>query len=458
MSHSFTITFARGARRVTGSNFLVEADDNGKKTRLLIDCGLAQGERFCESVNQEKFSYDPASVDAIFFTHAHADHIGLFPKLVRDGFKGKAYTTAATKELMSIMLEDSLHILSDEAKRCGEAPAYEKEDVRRATEMVEALPYHQKIEIAPGISVTLYNAGHIIGSASAAIDAFGKRLVFTGDLGRVPAILVPDREVPEKIDYLFMESVYGDRVHESFEMSKKILLSAVSKAHAKKGVLLIPAFSLERTQIILSVLDEAFSKDPSLAMPVFMDSPLAAKVTEIYNEHPEFLREEIRARVEKGDDPFSFPLLKITPDMESSREIEKTPLPKVIIAGAGMSHGGRIRAHEAKYLPDPNTTILFSGYQAAGSLGRRIKDGQKKVDIDGREVAVRAEVLSLDGFSAHADRDDLLNYAEAAHPEKIFVILGETTSATFLAQRINGFLDIPVDVPREGETVTLPGA
>ncbi len=453
---SLTVTFARGARRVTGSNFLIEANDGGKTTHILIDCGLSQGERFCESVNREKFSYDTASIDAIFFTHAHADHIGLFPKLVKEGFRGKAYATAPTRALMPIMLEDSLHIMADEAERCGDEAPYGAQDIARAVSSVEELPYATAIELMKGFSVTLYNAGHIIGSASAAIDAFGARAVFTGDLGRVPAILVPDREVPKDIDYLFIESVYGNRVHESIGMSERILERVAEETRKKKGVLLIPAFSLERTQIILSALDRIFSRSGEAPLPVFLDSPLAAKVTEVYERFPEFLRSDVQERIKKGDDPFSFPTLRVTAGSQESHEIDKVPGPKIIIAGAGMSHGGRIRRHEAKYLSDPGTTLLLSGYQAAGSLGRRIKDGARRVEIDGADVSVRAQVKSLDGFSAHADRDDLLGYVEQASPKQAFVILGETESASFLAQRTQGFLDIPVSVPREGERVELP--
>ncbi|MBY0539445.1 MBL fold metallo-hydrolase [Patescibacteria group bacterium] len=463
MAKTIKATFARGARRVTGSNFLFEIEDNpsatlgagGKTTRILIDCGLSQGERFCELTNSQPFSYDPKTVDAIFFTHAHADHIGLFPRLVKEGFVGKAYATVATKELMPIMLEDSVQLIALEAKRCNNEPPYDGEDVARAVEHITALDYHSPVSVAPGITVTLYNAGHILGSALVVLDIDGRRIVMTGDLGRVPSALVPDHEVPEGTEILVTESVYGNRTHGSIEDSKEALLEAVRGAVAKKGTLLIPAFSLERTQIILSIIDAAMSAGTLPSIPVFMDSPLAAKVTAVYKRHPEFLREEIRKRLEGGDDPFAFPSLKVTLRPDESPAISKVPGPKVIIAGAGMSHGGRIKKHEAEYLPHKETTILLVGYQVPGSLGRRIMDGAKEVDIDGQKIKIRAKVLKVGGFSAHADRDDLMDFAEKIAPKRAFVVLGETEGATFLAQRISGFFDIPVDVPREGEVYEL---
>jgi metallo-beta-lactamase family protein len=422
---------------------------------VLVDCGLSQGERFCEKTNNEIFAYEPKDIDAIFFTHAHADHIGLYPKLVNAGFKGVAYATKPTRELMPIMLVDSAAIMAHEAKVCHESPPYEAADVGRASETIKEISYNTPVAVGDHVKVTLYNAGHILGSASVCVEAGGRRVLFTGDLGRTPAVLVPDREVPENVDVLVTESVYGNRVHHNQAESDDTLARAVQRTHKEKGVLLIPAFSLERTQILLRTLERLMREGKVPEVPVFMDSPLAAKVTEVYRSNPEFLRPEIQDALQKGEDPFSFPSLRVTVNKEASELIDTEAPPKIIIAGAGMSHGGRIRRHELLYLGNPSTTLLMVGYQVAGSLGRRLKDGQKEVEIDGKRVRVRATVDSLDGYSAHADMNDLLKFAEEVHPKRVFVVLGETEAATFLAQRISGFLGIEVDVPREGETYEL---
>lgn len=456
MSTKVSITFVGGARKVTGSNFLVEATKNDVTTRILIDCGLEQGGRFCESSNNEPFPYDPATIDAVFFTHAHIDHIGLYPKLVKDGFKGNAYATEATAALMAVMLEDGASLIGREAKKCDEEPPYTTADVERAVSDVKGVGYKETVQVADGINVTLYNAGHILGSSLVLLDVWGTKLLFSGDLGRTPGILIPDMDIPDvPIDYLITESVYGNRVHESAEESEAALLKALQNTVNKKGTLLIPSFSLERTQIILAAIDRFMKEKLVEPLPVFLDSPLAIRVTEVYKKHPEYLRESLQKMLKNGDDPFSFPSLRVTYSHEESKTIDDTPAPKVIIAGAGMSHGGRVRSHERTYLPDANSSLLLVGYQVPGSLGRRLQDGAKSVTIDRKKVKVRASVSKTGGFSAHADRDGLLAFVEKVKPKKTFVVLGEMDASSFLAQRISGFLGIESVIPQKGERIDL---
>lgn len=453
---SLSVTFAGGARSVTGSQFLVEAVRGGVTTRILIDCGLQQGMRFCESGNSDAFSYNPQSLDAVFFTHAHADHIGLFPKLVKDGFHGPAYATPPTAELMPLMLEDAVSLITKEAKECGTEAPFTKEDVVLATARLVPLEYKKNISVVKDISATLYNAGHILGSATILLDVYGTRLLFTGDLGRNPSILLPEAEVPEgRVDYLVIESVYGNRVHEDVSVSEGVLKRELERMTKAKGTLLIPSFSLERTQIILAAIDRFTSEKSIGPIPVFLDSPLATRVTEVYRKNTSYLKPELQARIVKGDDPFSFPSLRVTYTPEDSKQIDEIPGPKVIIAGAGMSHGGRIRNHERTYLPDSKSALLLVGYQVPGSLGRRLQDGARKVVVDGKTVKVRAHVSKTGGFSAHADRDDLVSFAEKVNPKKAFVVLGEMEASVFLAQRLSGFLGIETYIPQKGERVEL---
>ncbi len=447
-----TLTFHGGIGTVTGANFLL---DTGSK-RILIDCGILQAENACQPENHEPFPFDPASIDALIVTHAHADHIGRIPKLVHDGFTGVIYSTHATKDLSALMFDDALKVMKEQAQTQGCMMLYEKADAEKALALWKTEGYRDAFGLGD-TTVEFTDAGHILGAAIVRISRDGKSIVFSGDLGNSPEPLLSDTEMPYDADYIVVESVYGDRVHEGKEGRKEALRAAVEHVRAEKGTLLIPSFSVERTQILLYELNEMIEGGTMAPIPIFLDSPLAIRVTEVFRRHKDILNPEARAHFEKGDDPFVFPGLSMTPSTEQSRAIHKESVPKVIIAGAGMSGGGRIRFHERQYLPQKNATLLFVGYQAPGSLGRRIQDGAKRVSIDGEHIYVRAHVAALTGYSGHADRDQLLSFVESGGDtlKKVFVTMGEPRSSLFFAQRVKDFLGVEAVVPEKGDSYDI---
>ena len=462
------LSFYGGAGKVTGSNFLVAND----RTNVLVDCGIEQGADVATEDVYGPFPYDPGAIDALVVTHAHLDHVGRIPKLVRDGFRGKIYMTPPTRDLAELILRDSVGILGEDAKRRGLPPLYEERDVGRAFSLIEALEYHEEKEIAPGLTAYLRNTGHILGSASVRLtDEDGARLALTGDIGNSPSPLLPDWEPVPDVDALVMESVYGDRLHPPHEERVMRLKDTLRSALARGGTILIPAFSLERTQLMLYELSNFFSAGDLPKIPVFLDSPLAIKVTSVYEKWgPAYFKPAAEDEMKREGSLFSFPFLTKTLSREESEEIEeKVPGQKIIIAGAGMSHGGRIGRWEAKYLPHPDTTLLIVGYQAPGSPGRRMAEGAPAVRLGGEEVRIRAHVAILDGWSGHADRDELLRFAEAClnaegalplygrapsapRTKVIFTALGEPAAERFLAQRIHDYLGARAVVPDEGQT------
>lgn len=448
------VSFYGGAGKVTGSNFLIE----GAKGKVLVDCGIEQGADVLESHVYEGFSYDVAAVDALVVTHAHLDHIGRIPKLVKDGFKGKIYMTPPTRDLAVLILVDSVGILAQEAQREGREPLYTGEDVEQAFKQVELLEYHQEKSVAPGISAYLRNTGHILGSASVRLTGEdGEAVVVTGDIGNSPSPLLPDWEAVPDADALIMESVYGDRLHPPQEERVGQLRDTLKRALERGGTVLIPAFSLERTQLMLYELSNFFEAGELPKVPVFLDSPLAIKVTEVYEKWGgTYFKPEAEAEMKREKSLFEFPFLHQTPSKQESLEIRAVPNPKIIIAGAGMSHGGRIGGWESTYLPDPKTTLLLVGYQAPGSPGRRLQEGEDRVKINKEWVKVRAQIETIAGWSAHGDRDDLMRFAEAAlkdkRPKAIFTALGEPAAARFLAQRIHDYLGAKAIVPEMGQT------
>ncbi|MCX6786342.1 MAG: MBL fold metallo-hydrolase [Candidatus Kaiserbacteria bacterium] len=450
---SLRLSFYGGTGKVTGSNFLVE----GRKGKILIDCGIEQGNDFSEAHMHEAFPYDAATIDALVLTHAHLDHCGRIPKLVRDGFRGKIYMTPPTADLSKLILHDSVGILSEEAKRHGREPLYTEEDVEIAFSLFETLEYHTEKETAPGLSIYLRNTGHILGSASVRIkDEEGNAVALTGDISNSPSPLLPDWEPITDADAIVMESTYGDRVHPPQQGRAEVLAEALKRAIAKGGTILIPAFSLERTQLMLYELSNFFDAGDLPKIPVFLDSPLAIHVTQVYEKWgATYFKPETEDEMKREGSIFEFPFLKKTLSRDQSEEIDKlVPSTKIIIAGAGMSHGGRIGRWEEKYLPDPSTTLFIVGYQAPGSPGRRIAEGSPSVRLNGHDVKIRAKVELLEGWSAHADRDELLKFAEASLPytKTIFTAMGEPSAERFLAQRIHDYLGTRAIVPEIGQT------
>lgn len=461
---SLRLSFYGGAGKVTGSNFLVE----GTKGKILVDCGIEQGADFCTENVYGPFPYDVKSIDALVVTHAHLDHIGHIPKLVRDGFRGEIYMTSPTRDLAELILRDSVHILAEEAKQYGRALLYEEQDVDEMFSLVETLDYHTEKQITSAFSIYLRNTGHILGSASVRITDGETSIALTGDIGNSPSPLLPDWEPVNDADALVMESTYGNRIHPLQQKRIEILVEILKRAIARGGAILIPAFSLERTQLMLYELSNFFDAGDLPKIPVFLDSPLAIKITAVYEKWGStYFKPETEDEMKREGSIFEFPFLKKTLSREESVEIEKTPNPKIIIAGAGMSHGGRIGRWEAKYLPDASTTLIIAGYQAPGSPGRRIAEGSSSVRLNGQNVQIRAKIELLDGWSAHADRDQLLKFAEASlstendrhsvsvmsvKTKVIFTAMGEPASERFLSQRIHDYLGVRAIVPEFGQT------
>jgi len=446
------IFFYGAAGEVTGSNFLLDAGD----AKFLIDCGLMQGMK--EAENWEKFPYDPAQASHLIVTHAHLDHIGRIPKLVKEGFRGRIISTKATKALASPFLRDALELLEHSAKRHKRAPLYSESDVHEAMKLWEGIGYHEKMSLPGCIELELLDAGHILGSSMAKFTRGAASVVFTGDLGGGNSPLLPPCEDVTGAQYLVMESTYGDRTRPDDAQRMERLEDVIEAASVRGGTLLIPAFSTERTQDLLYDLNRLMKGKKVPSMPVYLDSPLAEEVTRAYLECPEYFSPDIRQRVEKGENIFSFGELRFVKSAEDSRRLAGDHAQKIILAGSGMSSGGRIMGHEEVYLPDPKSTILIVGYQAAGTIGRRLIEKQKTIRIYDADVPVRATIEELYGYSAHKDGEQLLefaNKAQAAGTKEAFLVHGEPASAMFLAQRMRDFLGLKASVPEAGSSAVI---
>ncbi len=446
------LTFFGAAGEVTGSNQMLESGG----VKILIDCGLRQGTQFAEEYNFEPFPYYPKEIDAVFVTHSHIDHVGRIPQLVRQGFRGPVYSTPPTKDFAELLLLDSERLLERVAEELGHPPLYLPADVERTLDQWKGIHYHEPVTHGP-FTVEFFNAGHILGSSFIKIEAEGKSIVFSGDLGNSPEPLLQDLEPLPATDYLVMESTYGGRTHDPPATRRDRLEEAIIRTVRRGGVLMIPAFAMERTQDLLFHINELVEGGRIPPVPVFMDSPLAIKLTTVYEKYASYFDQESFRRMQKGDDLFSFKNLHFTLTTEESKEINRVPAPKVIIAGSGMSNGGRILRHEQRYLPDPKSMLLIVGYQASRTLGRELLDGARAVTMFGERIPVRAEVHSIHSYSAHADQPRLVEWVrpQAERVNGVFLTHGERDQAEELATRMRAELEVTPQVPVQGEPVVL---
>jgi len=464
------ITFYGAAQEVTGSMYLIEV--NGQ--RVLLECGMFQGHRADTYERNLHFPFNPAEVDALILSHAHIDHSGNIPNLVKQGFKGHIWCTGATSNLCSYMLLDSAHIqegdvayVNKQAARRGEPavePLYTTEDATAALKQFVSLGLHRKVTVADGVELTFYNAGHILGSAFVVLDiresrSRGKRwrLVFSGDVGREEAPILKSPEKLDSADIVIVESTYGDRLHGPYEEARRELRDAVRDTVRRRGKVVIPAFAVGRTQEIVYALNELEAEGDIPEVPVFVDSPLAVNATEVFRMHPEEWDEEVRAFLAEGtrQNPFDSRQIEYVRDARRSKQLNYLTQPAVIISASGMAENGRILHHLKHNIEDPDSTILIVGFQAQNTLGRRLRDGEHVVRIFGEEHRVRARVASIDGFSAHADQTELLGWMrpfDRSKLDQVFVVHGEQASSFTFAEKLRGEGVRDLVVPEHGQS------
>ena len=456
------ITFIGATRTVTGSMHLFEYN----KKKFLIECGLYQGHRSeAERINRT-FPFKPREIECVILSHAHLDHSGNLPSLIKRNFRGKIYCTSATKDIAELLLLDSAHLQENDIaffnkkqRRAGlptKEPLYTVEDAEDTLQYFKTINYHNEFEPVDGVSMIFYDAGHILGSAQILIEDNDKRILFSGDLGRNNMPIIRDPEIPEEIDYLILESTYGSRIHSSFEQMTDELKEIILEGKEKKSKIIIPAFAVERTQVLVTMLKRLYEDGIIKNIPIYIDSPLATSVTEVFARHPECFDEETYKKFIK-EEPFDFPGINYIKNIEESKSLNEKKGPMIIISASGMCEGGRVLHHLIHSIEDEKNIIILTGFQASGTLGRKILDGYKEVFIFDTKFYVNAKVYFMAGLSAHADSNDLIEFVKKIKNhrlKKVFLIHGEITEAVALKERIES-LGIETEIPESMTNVVL---
>lgn len=465
------VSFYGGARQVSGSNFLVETSQGD---RFLIDCGMFQGGKAEEKKNFEPLPYAAEDVDFLILTHAHIDHSGRIPLLVKEGFKGPIYCTKATGDLLDLMLYDSASIQESDAEwetkknqRQGKAPVeplYREEDVDKTIPLLSTAAYQQIIQVSEHIRIRFRDAGHILGAASVEIwieeNGISTKLVFSGDLGMPDHMLIRNPEYIEEADYLILESTYGNSLHGDYEESLAQLMQVIEQTTSQGGTVVIPSFAVGRTQELIYEMNKYYEyshEGQTNPVRIFVDSPMAKKATGIFMKNTEILNDEAQDLIRQGDNIFSFDNLEFTQTVDDSIALNSDKEPKVIISASGMATGGRVRHHLKHNLWKSNNAVIFVGYQGEGTLGRIIQDGAERVKILGDWIACKAKVYDMEGFSAHADRKTLLNWLDGFQkkPKKVILVHGEDREMLPLADTLKEKYGMEVFTPSAGTSLTL---
>lgn len=451
------ITFLGATGTVTGSKYLVTTASH----RILVDCGLFQGLKQLRLRNREPLAVDPASIDAVLLTHAHLDHSGYLPLLVRDGFRGPVYSTPATRDLCGILLPDSGHLQEEEAEHANRRgyskhrpalPLYTQEDAELSLDSFEAVPFGQELDLGAGLSATFLPAGHILGAAMISLLGGGTSVLFSGDLGRPVDPLLPPPALVREADYLLVESTYGDRQHEPVDPLDQ-LEAAIRRTSERGGVVLIPAFAVGRTRTLLYLLYRLKQERRIPDLPIFVDSPMAASAIRIFQEHPE------EHGLSAAECEAVCGVARATESVEESKEIDRMRYPRIIISASGMATGGRVLHHLKALASDARNTVLFTGHQAVGTRGAAMIGGAKAIKIHGHYVPLHAEVGVLDNLSAHADAVEILDWLHhfETPPRETFIVHGEPAAADALRLRIEEALGWSVRVPEYRESAVLSG-